>query len=91
MRIILQARCSMPHCRTSNIPLFVTIKPIHNGLGSFEYQTDTNALLRLLHKTDLASYMLDQFRTDLTTSKSGRLPSVDLKDEVLQEIGYFID
>ena len=82
----------LPLSRTSHVPVSVTIKPANNVPGSFEYQTDTHALLRLLRqKTDLSGYALDSFQTDLELSTQGSLRAVDLKDEVLREIGYFID
>jgi len=94
MRISLQAKSSLPMSmsRTNNVPLSVTIKPANNVLGSFEYQTDSNALLQLLRQqTDLSGYVLDAFRSDLEISTQGRIRAVNFKEEVLQEIGYFID
>lgn len=94
MRISLQAKSSLPlsMSHSKSVPLLVTIKPANNVPGSFEYRTDSDALLQLLRrKTDLSGYVLDSFRTDLEISKQGRIRSVDFNEDVLQEIGYFID
>ena len=77
---------------TKSVPLSVTIKPANNVLGSFEYQTDSNALLQLLRKkTDLSGYVLEAFRSELEISRQGRIRAVNFQEEILQEIGYFID
>ena len=78
--------------RTHNVPLSVTIKPANNVQGSFEYKTDFEALLQMLKRTtDLSGYVLETFRSELEISTQGRIRAVNLKEEVLQEIGYFID
>ena len=74
------------------MPLSVVIKPANNVLGSFEYQTDSDSLLQLLRrKTDLSGYVLDGFRKDLEVSTQGQLRAVSFNEEVLEQIGYFID
>ncbi len=94
MRISLQAQSSTPMSLSPShsVLLSVTIKPANNVQGSFEYQTDRDALLRLLRKqTDLSGCVLDAFRSELEITRCGRIRAVNLKEEVLQEIGYFID
>ncbi len=94
MRISLHARTSLPlsQPRPSNVPLLVLIRPSNHVEGSFEYQTDRESLLELLReKTDLSGYVLDTFRRDLEQLAQGRLQAVKVKDEVLEQIGYFID
>lgn len=94
MRISLEAKAPLPMSlsRTNNVSLSVTIKPANNVVGSFEFQTDSEALMQLLKKkTDLSGYVLDAFRSDLEISTLGRIRALNLKDEVLEEIGYFID
>ena len=94
MRISLHARPTLPltQPRTSNVSLSVLIRPANHIEGSFEYQTDRESLLELLReKTDLSGYVLDTFRRDLERSAQGRLEAVKVKDEVLEQIGYFID
>ncbi len=81
-----------PQSRTDSIPVSVTIKPSNNVPGSFEYQTDSRSLLRLLRlNTDLSECVLDSFRKDLEVSSKGRLPAVKLREQFLREIGYFVD
>ena len=94
MRISLQAKCCVPPSfpRSSNIPVSVTIKPANNVPGSFEYQTDSRSLLKLLRqKTDLSGLALERFDSELHTLAQGRLSAVSFRDEVLKEIGYFVD
>lgn len=92
MRICLHARSLLPHSPRNSVPVVVTIKPFNHVGGVFEYRTESAALLRLLRlKTDLAGYTLDRFLTELSTCKESRLASILVKEEVLQEIGYFID
>ena len=74
------------------MPLVVTIRPSNNVGGDFEYKTESAALLRLLRsRTDLAGYTLERFLTELSVCKESRLSSLNMKEEVLEEIGYFID
>ncbi len=94
MRFRLEATSSLPLplSRTNNFPLLVTLKPANKIPGSFEYQTDSRSLLRLLHQqTDLSGFALDRFRSELQISRQVSLPAVNLKEDVLREIGYFID
>lgn len=94
MRMSLHARTSLPltQPRTSNVPLSVLIRPANHVEGSFEYQTDRESLLELLReKTDLSGYVLEAFRRDLEMLAQGRLEVVSVRDEVLKQIGYFID
>ncbi len=94
MRISLHARSPLPfpQRRTSNVPVSVLIRPANHVDGSFEYQTDRESLLKLLReKTDLSGYVLDTFRRDLEQLAQGWLEAVKVKDEVLKQIGYFID
>ena len=91
MRISLQATSSQPLSlsRTDNVSLSVIIKPSNNVPGSFEYQTDSKTLLKLLRlQTDLSGYALDFFRAGLERSTVSRLAAVSVKDEVLEGIGY---
>ena len=78
--------------RSDNVFLSVTIKPANNLPGSFEYQTDSRSLLQMLRQeTDLSGPALESFHRDLQISTKARLHGLRLRDETLQEIGYFID
>ena len=92
MRVSLHAKSSVPARSQVSVPLLVTIRPSNLPGGEFEYSTESAILLRLLRKgTDLAEYTLDRFRTELAVCNEGRLSSVNMTDEMLQELGYFID
>jgi hypothetical protein len=74
------------------IPLSLTIRPACGLPGDYECPTDSAALLRLLRRqTDLPAYVLQNFEKDLGTPFGAKLLGVDLNDNVLTDIGYFID
>jgi len=93
MRVNLIAQVSLPvDPSVSKFPLSLTIRPAWGLPGDFEYPTDREALLRMLHqKTELPSSVLDRFRGDLRLRSSVRLLGVELSDRHLTEIGYFVD
>lgn len=94
MRVSLLALSPAPlfQSRKNNVPLSVTIKPANNVPGSFEYQTDSQTLLRMLHhETDLSELTLEAFQSNLLVSTKARLPAITLREETLRDIGYFID
>ena len=93
MRITLQARSLQTTFPLgNNAPLSVTIKPANNVAGSFDFETSSHALLKLLRqKTDMSDAALDLFHQGLRFSSKSRIPAVTLRDEVLEEIGYFIE
>jgi hypothetical protein len=73
-------------------PVSLVIKPACGLPGTYEYKTDSAALLTMLHRrTDLNGSVLNEFKRNLQTSNQVRLLGVDLKDQALEEIGYFID
>ncbi len=72
------------------IPVTLIIRPTCGLPGDYEYPTDSAALLRMLRRqTDLPGYVLDSFEQSLT--RGARLLGVELSENVLTEIGYFID
>ncbi len=94
MRVRLQAKA--PHVlsgsKSEMVPLSVTIRPANNFPGTYEYQTNSRALLQMLRqKTDLSGLALSQFEQDLRISREVKLPYVVLREETLQEIGYFTE
>ncbi len=75
-----------------NVPLSLMIRPSCGVPGEFSYPTDSSTLLRMLRqKTELASTVLDRFEGELRSLASARLPSVELSERVLTDIGYFVD
>ncbi len=93
MCVNLIAQVSLPrNPGGSKFPLSVTIRPACGLPGDFEYPTDSESLLRMLHqKTELTSSVLERFRGDLRLRSSVRLLGVELSDRHLTEIGYFVD
>lgn len=93
MRVNLIAHVSSPVPQEAGaFPVSLVIKPACGLPGTFEYKTDSTALLTMLHRrTDLNGSVLSEFKKNLSTSKQVRLLGVDLRDQALEEIGYFID
>jgi len=81
-----------PESGAGTIPLSLTIRPACGLPGDYEYPTDSEALLQMLHQqTDLPSHVLQRFEKSLQASVGARLFGVELNDKVLTKIGYFID
>ncbi len=75
-----------------SIPLSLTIKPACGLPGDYEFPTDSHTLLSLLRQqTDLPSTVIKRFEGDLSNSLRARLLGVELSENVLTRIGYFID
>jgi hypothetical protein len=93
MRVNLITRpCHSGASAAGAVPLTLTIQPARGLPGDYEFSTDSAALLRLLRqKTDLPGYILDTFKAKLALPIGARLTGVELSDNVLTEIGYFID
>jgi hypothetical protein len=74
------------------IPLSLTIRPASGFPGEYQFPTDRETLMQLLRReTDLPASMLERFEGKLVTKVGARLLGVELGDNVLTEIGYFID
>jgi len=93
MRVNLITRPSDPsESSLGAIPLSLTIRPACGLPGDYDCQTDSKALLRLLRlQTDLPAYTLERFEEGLRNRLGARLMGVELNDNVLTKIGYFID
>lgn len=93
MRVNLTAQVSTSATpEAGTYPVSLIIKPACGLPGTYEYKTDSAALLTMLHRrTDLNGSVLSEFKRNLQSSKPVRLLGVDLKDQALEEIGYFID
>jgi hypothetical protein len=74
------------------VPLSLTLRPSRGALGEYTYSTDSFTLLRLLEAgTDLSSEVLRHFMRDIFASAKARLLGVELSDDVLRVIGFFVD
>jgi hypothetical protein len=77
---------------SGTVPLTLTIRPACGIPGDYECQTDSEALVRLLRQqTDLPASVLETFERKLRVPLGARLLAVELSDNVLTDIGYFID
>jgi hypothetical protein len=70
----------------------LTIKPACGLPGEYQYPTDSASLLRMLHQqTDLPASVLQKFEGNLSACQNARLLGVELSEQVLTKIGYFVD
>jgi len=74
------------------ISLSLMLKPACGLPGDYEYPTDSAALIRMLRaQTDLPGTVLQHFEDDIRAGYNPRLLGVELNDNLLETIGYFID
>ena len=73
------------------LPLSLTLRPACGLPGDYVMGIDTQALMRMLGKTDLPATVLGRFKGELYSASQARLLGVSLSEETLTEIGYFID
>ena len=93
MRVTVAAQASdQPTHRSLDVPVTVQIRPSCGMPGEHSYRTDSYALRNMLkRRTDLSGVDIDCFMTQLRTCAGARLFRVELNDQTLREIGYFID
>ncbi|MGA2886599.1 MAG: hypothetical protein ABSE51_01005 [Terracidiphilus sp.] len=93
MRVNLITQPSGPSKSSKgNIPLSLTIRPACGLPGDYQFPTDSEALMRLLRKeTNLPATVLERFEHKLGAPIGARLLGVELGENVLTDIGYFID
>jgi hypothetical protein len=80
--------------RNSDLPeerISLTIRPACPLPGNYSFITNRDSLQRLLRRTDLPSTVLEKFETGIFNPKGASLPAVELSEETLTQIGYFID
>jgi len=74
------------------ISLSLMLKPACGLPGDYEFPTDSSALVRMLRaQTDLPGTVLQHFEDDIRAGYNPRLLGVELNDNLLEKIGYFID
>lgn len=74
------------------VPLSLTLKPSCGLPGDYEFPTDSASLVRLLRaQTDLPGTVIQHFEDDISAGYNPKLMGVELNDNVLEKIGYFID
>ena len=69
----------------------LTIRPACPLPGNYSFVTNRDSLRRLLRRTDLPSTVLEKFESGVYTPKGASLPAVELSEDTLTQIGYFID
>lgn len=69
----------------------LTIRPACSLPGNYSWVTNRDALRRMLRRTELPSTVLEKFETGIYSPKGASLPAVELSEEILTQIGYFID
>jgi hypothetical protein len=93
MRVNLITKSTrQPRSVPGTVPLSLTIRPACGIPGDYEFSTDSVELLRMLHRqTDLPDSVLRRFEESLFASPSAKLMGVELSEQVLTEIGYFVE
>jgi hypothetical protein len=69
----------------------LTIRPSASLPGDYSFVTNRDSLRRLLRRTDLPSTVLEKFESGIYSPKGATLPAVELSEETLTQVGYFID
>ena len=69
----------------------LTMRPAASLPGDYSVTTNTESLRRILRRSDLPSTVLERFETGIFSPKGAYLPAVELSEQVLTQIGYFID
>ncbi len=91
MNLLSQAIGPSPTGRGS-FRVSLTLKPSCGLPGEYQFPTDSASLMRLLRQqTDLPGSVIQKFEGNLSETMSARLLGVELSDQVLSKIGYFID
>jgi hypothetical protein len=92
MRVNIRARS--PQQQASDfrtLPLAVTIENSRGIKANYQHATTAAELLHLLDKrTDLNAAVLDRFREELKFTHTAKLSDIEMSDEVLEAIGFFV-
>jgi hypothetical protein len=74
------------------LPLSLTLRPACGIQGDYTFPTDSSSLRQLLKNgTDLPDAVVWRFLGEACAKAKARLLGVELSDETLQDIGYFVD
>jgi hypothetical protein len=74
-----------------SLPLFVTIETARGLAANYQHSTTAQELFELLDKrTDLNAAVLDRFREELRFSQKAELSDVELSEDLLEKIGFFV-
>jgi hypothetical protein len=75
----------------ADVRITLTVRPACSLPGDYSYVTNRDSLRCLLRRTDLPSTVLDKFESGIYTAKGASLPGVELSEQTLTQIGYFVD
>jgi len=91
MRVNLRAH-AIPSQFESKSRVILRISPSRPVPGDYTCSHDGDRLMKMLRKnTDLPTSVLERFKSEMCRPSGGRLLGVDLDDQALKEVGYFID
>jgi hypothetical protein len=92
MRVHLSAR-ALPGLEPANPhPVLLTIRSAHWISSHAEHRTTAPELLGLLRRrTEVNALILERFHHELRERQNARLFNIDLKDDVLEQLGFFLD
>ncbi len=92
MRVNIKAR--LPHQQASDfrtLPVAVTIENSRGLKANYQHATTAAELLHLLDKrTDLNAAVIDRFREELKFTHAAKLSDIEMSEEVLEAIGFFV-
>jgi hypothetical protein len=92
MRVNIRAR--LPHQQASDfrtLPVAVTIENSRGLKANYQHATTAAELLHLLDKrTDLNAAVIDRFREELKFTHAAKLSDIEMSEEVLEAIGFFV-
>ena len=92
MRMNLSAHAfPAPNSGLTEDRISLTIRPAASLPGNYTFVTNRDSLRSMLRRTDLPSTVLEKFETGIYKPKGASLPAVELSDNTLTQIGYFID
>ncbi len=91
MRMNLNARAVSQGSDLPENGILLTIRPSCLLPGDYSYTTTSDSLQRMLRRTDLPSTVIEKFETGIYTPKGANLPGVEISEETLTQIGYFLD
>jgi hypothetical protein len=91
MNITAHAVASCSGSKLWNDHVALTLRPAVSVPGDYSFSTNVESLRRLLCRTDLPSTVLERFETGLWNSSGARLLGVEISENILTQIGYFVE
>lgn len=74
-----------------SLPLFLTVETARGLPAHYQHSIAAQELFELLDKrTDLNAAVLDRFREELRFARQAKLSDVELSEDLLEKIGFFV-